>query len=382
MTDQFINPNYHPLLVHYPIALLFTGVAIEFFSFLGWRRHSVRAAGRWMILLGALLAVPAALSGIYALNDVVRAGVPDADSGGSWQQLAAASPLVKHSAAWAAVVRHTWLQSMATAIVLFVVTVWVACSDRMRDRLYVLFLLMLLGGVGLMGTGAWFGGEGVYRHAIGVMDSAHPEPVASGLAYYIEPMQVHVVGAGIAIALATEAIGLAFRAMVIARMPQGFHGIAQALGAHPTEPWLDAPTPAPAKVSEAAHRAPSARFALLTSLAALLTAAGGWWVLARSGDSNILAFHDLWMWIRDSTQNSGFWLTRRLAHVICGVSIVAIPLLIAFTTRFMPRSRFFLSLLTCVLLAAMAGQVWLGVLLLNDSNAGPVTRFNAGENGK
>jgi len=29
MMDQFINPNYHPLLIHYPIALLFAGAAIE-----------------------------------------------------------------------------------------------------------------------------------------------------------------------------------------------------------------------------------------------------------------------------------------------------------------------------------------------------------------
>jgi len=380
MMDQFINPNYHPLLIHYPIALLFAGAAIECFSFLGWRRHGFRAAGRWMILLGALAAVPAALSGIYALHDVVRAGVSDADAGGSWRQLAVTSPLIKQLAAWLTLVRHTWLQSIATLLVLFAVTSWIACSDRVREKLHLLFLLILLGGIGLMSTGAWFGGEGVYRHAIGVMNSAHPEPVASGLAFYVEPLQLHIISAGVAMALAAVAIGLAFRAMVIARVPEDFHGIADALGAHVPKPGLDSAPPPLATMGELSQRVPSARFALLTTLAALLTLAGGWWVLARGGDTSILAFHDLWMWIRDATQNDGFWLTRRFAHVICGVSIVVAPLLIAITTRWMPRSRMILSLLTCVLLAAIAGEIWLGVLLLNDSIVGPVTRFNAADN--
>ena len=382
MNEHFINPNYHPLLVHYPIALLFTGTAIELFSFLGWRRHGFRAAGRWMILLGALLAIPAALSGIYALNGVVRAGVSDADAGGSWHELAAASPLIKQPAAWATMVRHVWLQSIATLLVVLAAVGWLASSDRIRQRLYPLFLLLLLTGVGVTSTGAWFGGEGVYRHAVGVMDGAHPAPVASGLEYWVEPLQVHVIGAGLAIAVAAATIGLAFRAMAIARVPEEFHGIVDALGEHLNEPVIGQAPPPPATMGELSQRVPSGRFALLASLAALLTAAGGWWVLARGGGSNVLAFHDLWMWIRDATQNDGFWLTRRLAHVICGVCIVVIPLLIAITTRWMPRSRMFLSLLTCLLLVAIAGQIWLGVLLVNDSNAGPVTRFNAGESAK
>jgi uncharacterized membrane protein len=382
MTEHFINPNYHPLLIHYPIALLFSGAAVEVFSFLGWRRHGFRAAGRWMICLGALLAVPAALSGIYALNDVVSAGVPDAVANGSWHQLAAASPLIKQPAAWSMLVRHTWLQSIATVIVLFAVTSWIACSDRLREKLHLLFLLVLLVGIGFMSTGAWFGGEGVYRHGIGVTDASHPEPVASGLAYYVEPEQLHVVAAGVTVALAALAIGLAIRAMVIARIPEEFHGIADALGGIVNQPGIDPAQPPPATMGELSQRVPSARFALLASFAALLTAAGGWWVLAGGGGTSVLAFHDLWMWIRDATQNNGFWLTRRLAHVICGVSIIVLPVLIAITTRWLPRSRIFLSLLTFLLLAVIAAQIWLGVLLLNDSNAGPVTRFNAPEAAK
>ena len=245
-----------------------------------------------------------------------------------------------------------------------------------------LFLLLVLGAMGLMGAGAWFAGEGVYRHGVGVMASAHAEPAATGLAYFVDPLQLHVVGAGVAIALSAMAVGLAFRATVIARMPQDPHWIEAALGVNLSEAGVDSVSPIPPNMGPHPPRVPAARFALLTSLVALITIAGGWWVLARSGETSFLAYHDLWMWIRDPTQNNGFWLTRRLAHITCGVCIVVVPVLIAIITRLFPRGRKVLSLLALLLLAAIAGQIWLGVLLLNDSNAGPVTRFNAAENAK
>ena len=43
--QRLIIPNYHVILVHYPLALLAMGLLIEIFSFL-WRRSSARAAGR------------------------------------------------------------------------------------------------------------------------------------------------------------------------------------------------------------------------------------------------------------------------------------------------------------------------------------------------
>ena len=42
------------------------------------------------------------------------------------------------------------------------------CSDRWRQRLYPVFLVLLLGCVGIMAVGAWYGGEMVYREGIAV----------------------------------------------------------------------------------------------------------------------------------------------------------------------------------------------------------------------
>src|SRR5437764_8879087 len=69
MAHEFISPNLHVVLIHYPLGLLIAGALIELFSFL-WSRSGFRTAGRWMILLGALSAVPTTFSGIYALNSV------------------------------------------------------------------------------------------------------------------------------------------------------------------------------------------------------------------------------------------------------------------------------------------------------------------------
>ena len=100
MVKEFVNPNLHVVLVHYPIGLLFAGVLIEAFSFLGWRRGGFRAAGRWMILLGALTGVPTALAGAYALVDVARQNLPADVASAQWKELAAASPLVQDKEAW------------------------------------------------------------------------------------------------------------------------------------------------------------------------------------------------------------------------------------------------------------------------------------------
>ena len=72
---ELVNPNLHVVLVHFPLALLLAGLAIEVFSFM-YRRSSFRAAGRCMILLGALASVPTALSGAYAFADVARRTMP------------------------------------------------------------------------------------------------------------------------------------------------------------------------------------------------------------------------------------------------------------------------------------------------------------------
>ena len=78
MPVRFLNPNYHVILIHYPLGVFVLGVILEMFSFF-WRKSSVRSAARWMILLGALLSIPAATSGIAALDEVKTLGAWSAE---------------------------------------------------------------------------------------------------------------------------------------------------------------------------------------------------------------------------------------------------------------------------------------------------------------
>ncbi len=50
-------------------------------------------------------------------------------------------------------------------------------------------------------------------------------------------------------------------------------------------------------------------------------------------------------------------------------------LILALLTRFAPRSRVVLSMFSFLLVAVMAVQVWLGVLLLFDGGRGPLAGF-------
>ena len=90
MPDQFISPNLHAILIHYPLALITVGTFIELFAFL-WRRSSFRASGRWMILLGVIALGPALTSGLYAMGSVNRSSGVGDDA--SWADVRAASPV-------------------------------------------------------------------------------------------------------------------------------------------------------------------------------------------------------------------------------------------------------------------------------------------------
>ena len=70
MHDSLINPNFHVILIHYPLGVFVLGVVLELLGFFWGRGSRVKVAARWMIVLGALLTLPSATSGIYALSDI------------------------------------------------------------------------------------------------------------------------------------------------------------------------------------------------------------------------------------------------------------------------------------------------------------------------
>ncbi|MBC8108499.1 MAG: hypothetical protein H7Z14_18080 [Anaerolineae bacterium] len=417
MVNQLVSPNLHVVLLHAPLGLLFVGLAIELFSFLGWRRSAFRVAGRWMILVGTLAAVPAAMSGMYALRDVTGRGIEGA-SQLPWRDVLQESKLVKADAgeAWEHMIRHTWAMSLATAALLLVVLVWLSASDAVRAKLHFLLLLITLGAIGAMGWGAWHGGEGVYRHAVGVEpESAEHENetkvaatspasaptidgqrIARNIEYYLPPIQMHVIFAGCVVSLSIVALGLAIRnATTRPATMDDMDDLAAALSPQPLDdPFL--PAEQRARLADTAimpalrpHYLPASRFWLLAGLMGVLTAVFGIWVLARAADYNVLDYRGIWEQIRNPDQLNGvsnggsgtgvetsLKLTRRMAHVIAGSSIIVLTLLLAIFTRIAPRKRMFVMFLGLLLLATIAAQVWLGTLLLFDTNSGSMRAFN------
>jgi hypothetical protein len=111
-----------------------------------------------------------------------------------------------------------------------------------------------------------------------------------------------------------------------------------------------------------------ARFWLLAFLLGVTTAVAGLWL---AGDWKLVALL--------GPNRKGTWRTdigRMGVHVIGGVSIVVLSLLLALITRVSRRARGVTVFFVLLLLLAVAAQVWLGILLLFDSDRGPVMRFN------
>ena len=380
--DKFILPNFHAILIHFPIAMLGIGVAIELFSFL-WKRSSFRTAGQWMILLGTLGAVPAVTSGLYALLNVMSHG-GDTDS---WLDLKAGSNFTQTD--WNFIRLHIILNASATALALIAVVTWLASSDMMRKILRAPALLLLVAAVALMVDGAWHGGEMVYRHGFAVSTKNAPLNVVDNPAtpprgldekvqYYAPQGDIHLLLAGVVFSLAFVTLGISIRraittdTVVVQRIPPTYVpasadrdsikpiSLMQALN----DPGDEIPV-VPA--------IPAARFWLLAALITIGAVASGlWfgdylapWPMVINKNHLLRAIHN----IQSSKE------AREGMHIVFGSSILILTLILALITRFAPRSRVILSGFGLLLVLAIAGQIWLGILLTFDGGRGPLARF-------
>jgi uncharacterized membrane protein len=144
---RFLNPNIHVILIHYPLGVFVLGVVLELLGFM-WRRSIVRTAARCMIVLGALLSLPASTSGIFALHDLKRQGF-DVESFEMFR-------------------KHVILMGIGTILSVVCAVLALGASDKLRRTLYIPFLLGVVASWGLMVIGAYNGGEAISRHGASV----------------------------------------------------------------------------------------------------------------------------------------------------------------------------------------------------------------------
>lgn len=413
MPNQFISPNWHVLLLHYPIAFLSVGILIELFSFF-WPRGYFRAAGRWMLLLGGLLAIPTLVVGLYAFREAVGHG----HSG--WHAVMAASSWTDSQRQY--MTYHIWFNSIGTALAAVAVVLWIASSDMFRRSVHWIVALCFILAMSLFAIGAWFGGESVYRMGTAVespgMAVRHADVMQArsaladqdssasdhGIKWFIPPLELHAALAGFAVALSVLALGLTIRRLektVVTPIPDD-EQIPPEGGASPTSaaavktrpPFPGATVPSdpvsgdplrdrvtvetesvgPARthlviVTEPPVLFPG-RFWMLAFVLFLLTAAAGIWSVTGnfSPDSLRANFDDL--------KNTHTHL-RLLLHLAFGVSIIVLTVILAGVARWGRKKAGATRILLLLAMLAIAIQFWLGILLLFDGHHGPIFRFNS-----
>jgi hypothetical protein len=210
-----------------------------------------------------------------------------------------------------------------------------------------------------------------------IRHKTHPVEAArsisrKGIEYYIPPLQLHLLLAGIAVAIAIGAFGVTIRRWKVMRAADASANVLPIeLLEHRLRPdRVDRPMP-PADASPGAAVIPHlfpARLWLWALLFALGTAVSGLWMT------------DDWrLKVLTEPMHNRFALdqTQRLfGHVVVGLSIALLLLLGAVLTRLAKRHRPLTILVMLLATIAVASQMWLGVLLLFDSSSGLLTKFN------
>ena len=135
--------NIHPLLVHFPIALLFAATLLYWLGFVA-RRESWQWSGLWMLILGAIGAAAAAASGLYAAPGVMLA------------------PSVKT----ALLLYHKRMMIAVTALSA-ALALWAIAARPMPARGRGAFLVILVVLAALIAKGADYGGRMVFDYNAG-----------------------------------------------------------------------------------------------------------------------------------------------------------------------------------------------------------------------
>lgn len=364
MSPQFIHPNWHVLLIHYPIALLTLGLLVELCTLIH-RRGTLRAAGRWMLLMGALSSLPAATAGIHAYYQTVRyAALTESASAetmpAAWYHLVRDAQNHLISQQWADLKHHIWRAASGTIIVNIAVLLYLAASDRWRRRLYFLCLALVLFATIVLMSGAWYAGESVYVRGTAlqpdargvVLDPDHLDRAVEGI---VPPIQLHVVLAGLTVAMALAALAMSIRAMAMMQVPPAAKSRAPSPGECHDSAYADSPV-LQREMTVLAIRPPrfAVRFWLLAMLLAMGTAAAGVWVAG-------------WNWGQFKPLLAQ---PRDLVHIILGVMLVSLTVILAIVTRWAARRRWLLATLASLLLLVIIGQLWMGILLMYDGSDG------------
>ncbi len=137
-------PNLHPLIVHFPIALLLLSLILETIAF--FRKSSgLSRAAWWNQIAGSAGLALTVTSGLFAENTVPIAG----DARDLFE-------------------RHELLAFLSAAIFALLLLWRIAARGNIPRQSPTAYFVLLVAGVACVLIGAWYGGEMVYRYGVGV----------------------------------------------------------------------------------------------------------------------------------------------------------------------------------------------------------------------
>ncbi len=143
-----IIPNWHPIFVHFTVALLSLSVilfVVTLFIKSPQLKSQWKIVAHWSLWFGAGFTVFTGLAGFDAYNTVAH-DTPSHEA------------MTEH---------RNW--AIATMLLFFALAIWSFIRIRGQQALGVVFVMLMLVGGGLLASTAWHGGELVYRYGLGVM---------------------------------------------------------------------------------------------------------------------------------------------------------------------------------------------------------------------
>ncbi|RKZ75514.1 MAG: hypothetical protein DRR19_29285 [Candidatus Parabeggiatoa sp. nov. 1] len=143
-----IIPNWHPIFVHFTVALLSTAVGFFLLAWIAGKKPIQKqclVVAHWNLWLGTGFAVITAIAGWFAYNSVAHDALSHA-------------AMSEH---------RNW--ALGTLALLLPLTLWAWWNHHTGKTIQVPFLVFALVLLGLLLSTAWHGGELVYRYGIGVM---------------------------------------------------------------------------------------------------------------------------------------------------------------------------------------------------------------------
>lgn len=141
-----IIPNWHPIFVHFTIALLSISTLFYVLGFL-LKKEQLLIMARWNLWTGVLVTVGTLLAGLYAYNTVVHDDISHI-------------AMTNH---------RNWAFITATAFVLL--AVWAFLKQRQARAVSPLFIILMVLASGLLITTGYKGGDVVYRYGLGVLST-------------------------------------------------------------------------------------------------------------------------------------------------------------------------------------------------------------------